>query len=457
MTTRESTYTPSAASEPYARWERTFDRILTPFEEFIHSQTSSGLVLMAAALMALVAANTALAHTYEHLLHTAVALDIGGWRLEKTLHHWINDGLMALFFFLVGLEIKREILVGELASVRQAALPILAAIGGMVAPALIYFAINPDGIGARGWGIPMATDIAFAVGALVLLGNRVPKSLMMFLVALAIVDDLGGVLVIALFYTEAIAYDALGIAVLLLGTLIVLNLGGVRRPLPYFLIGGLLWLAMLKSGIHATVAGVLVAFTIPARPKYDPDRFSAHMRELMARFDASHRHGVGILRNEEQRSVLQTIENGIHMVETPLQRLEHNFHLPVGMIIVPIFALANAGIPIAFDQLGGVLTESVALGVIMGLVLGKFVGIAGIAWLATRLGVAELPAGADMRHVAGVALLGGIGFTMSIFIAELGFAGSPQELLMAKTGILFASILAGVTGYSLLWWTGRRS
>jgi len=435
-----------------APWERAFERVMTPFEEFIHNQTSSGLVLMATAVLALILANSAAATVYHHFFETEIVLSFGGWTLEMNLHHWINDGLMALFFFLVGLEIKREVLVGELASVRQAALPIIAAIGGMVVPALIYFAINPEGSAARGWAIPMATDIAFAVGALVLLGRRVPASLMMFLVALAIVDDLGGVLVIALFYTQSISFGALGVGALLLALLVGFNLGGVRRPLPYFLVGVGLWLAMLKSGVHATIAGVLVAFTIPAVPKYNPERFTAHVRALIARFSDSGRPGVSILRNQEQRSILQALENGIHGVETPLQRLEHAFHLPVAMLVVPIFAFANAGIPIEFTRLGEVLTQPITLGVMLGLVVGKLAGIAGFSWLAVRLGWARLPAGADVRHLVGVALLGGIGFTMSIFIAELGFGGSPEDLLKAKTGILIASLIAGISGY---FWLSR--
>lgn len=436
-------------SQYSAPWERAFERVMTPFEEFIHNQTSSGFVLMAAAVLALVLANSVAASAYHHFFEAPVGLSIGGWSLEMSLHHWINDGLMALFFFLVGLEIKREVLVGELASMRQAALPIIAAIGGMMAPALIYFAINPEGPAARGWAVPMATDIAFAVGALVLLGRRVPASLMMFLVALAIVDDLGGVLVIALFYTESISMGALGVAALLVAILIGFNMAGIRRPVPYFLVGVGLWLAMLESGVHATIAGVLVAFTIPAVPKYDPQRFAEHVRGLLGRFSESHRPGVSILRNEEQRSILQALENGIHRVETPLQRLEHAFHLPVAMLVVPVFALANAGIPIEFSRLGEVLAEPITFGVMLGLILGKLIGIAGFSWAAVRLGWARMPAGADMRHLVGVALLGGIGFTMSIFIAELGFGGSPESLLMAKTGILLASLVAGVAGY--LW------
>lgn len=440
-----------------APWEQAFGKVLTPFQEFVHNQTSSGLVLMFAAVFALLLANSGFVTAYEHLLHMPVAFSFLGWEFEMSFHHWVNDGLMAFFFFLVGLEIKREILVGELASLRQAALPITAAIGGMAVPAIVYVLITPEGLAARGWAIPMATDIAFAVGALMLLGSRVPRSLVMFLVALAIVDDLGAVTVIALFYTETINLGALGVVAALLAVLIAMNLGGVRRPLPYFAVGGFVWLAMLDSGIHATIAGILVAWTIPARPKYDPTRFSQHVRELLDRFDSSHKPGIGIMRNDDQRAILQTLESGIHRVETPLQRLEHAFHLPVGMLIVPVFALTNAGIPIAFDAIGGLFSNPITLGVIAGLVLGKFIGIAGAAWLAVKLGLAEMPAGADMRHIAGVALLGGIGFTMSIFIAELAFTGSPEALLAAKTGILFASLFAGVAGFAYLWWIGREA
>ncbi|MDH3949054.1 MAG: Na+/H+ antiporter NhaA [Gammaproteobacteria bacterium] len=430
-------------------WEKTFNKISTPFEEFIHDEAASGLLLMVCALIALFAANSFLAEQYTHLLHTQVGFSFGDWNLEKSLHHWINDGLMAMFFFVVGLEIKREVLVGELADPRQAALPIIAAIGGMVVPALVFVLINLGGDGIMGWGIPMATDIAFAVGVLVLLGKRIPKTLLTFLVALAIVDDLGGVLVIAIFYTEQIHFGALGIAGALLAVLIAFNLSGIRKPLPYFIIGGLLWLAMLKSGVHATLAGVITALTIPARPKYEPARFSQHVRKLMDRFDASHKPGQSIMQNETQKSILQTLENGVHMVETPLQRLEHSLHLPVAFLIIPIFALANAGIPIQLDGLGSVLMHPTALGVMAGLIVGKLIGIAGFSWLAFKLGICKLPQGTNMNQIIGVSLLGGIGFTMSIFIAELAFAGQAQQLLMAKTGILFASLLAGLAGY--LW------
>ncbi len=431
----------------HAPWEKTFDRILTPFEEFVHRQTTSGLLLMATAILALVLANSALAGFYHHLVEMPIAISVGEWRLEKTLHHWVNDGLMALFFFVVGLELKREILVGELAVPRQAALPIVAAVGGMVVPVLIYLAFNPAGDAARGWGIPMATDIAFAIGALVLLADRVPKSLITFLVALAIVDDLGAVLVIALFYTDEIVMEALLAGAALFVVLLVCNQAGIRQPLPYFLLGALLWFALLKSGVHATLAGVLTAFAIPARPKYDPARFSQHVRELMVRFDASHQPGKSIMTNDALRAVVRTLANGVHKVETPLQRLEHGLHMPVAFLVIPVFAFINAGIPMEFAGLGASLGHPVTLGVMLGLVLGKFLGIAGACWLALRLGIGQLPARTSFSQVAGVALLAGIGFTMAIFIAELGFAAQPEYLLMAKTGILFASLLAGLSGF----------
>ncbi len=431
----------------YAPLEKVFNKIVSPFEEFIHRETTSGFLLMICAIVALIVANSPLSGAYMHLLHTEVGFNFGAIELKKTLHHWINDGLMALFFFVVGLEIKREILVGELSDPRQASLPIIAAIGGMAIPALVYYLISAGTEGANGWGIPMATDIAFAVGVMVLLGTRVPKTLLTFLVALAIVDDLGAVMVIALFYTENINVNALILAGVFFAILIAFNRAGIRTPLPYFIVGLLLWLAMLKSGIHATLAGVLTALTIPASIKYEPQSFSNYVRALMDKFDRSHKPGESIMKNEDQRSILQTLENGVHMMEAPLQRLEHSMHMPVAFIVIPIFALANAGIPIDFSAIGESLSHPVALGVMGGLILGKVLGIAGFSYIAIKLGFGSLPAGTTFTQIIGVSFLGGIGFTMSIFIAELAFAQQPELLLMAKTGVLFASILAGVIGY----------
>ncbi len=435
----------------HAPWEKSFDKILTPFEEFIHRQTTSGLLLMGSAVLALVLANGPLASAYEHVVHTTIGLNIGSWTLEKTLHHWINDGLMALFFFVVGLELKREILVGELAELRNAALPIGAAIGGMLVPALIYFAINPEGDAAHGWGIPMATDIAFAIGALALLAGRVPKALVTFLVALAIVDDLGAVMVIAVFYTDSISLGPLAAAFGLFTVLLVFNKSGIRKTTPYFIVAVFLWFALLQSGVHATLAGILGALTVPAMPKYDPERFSEHVRDLMHRFDASHQPGKSIMTNDKLRAVVQTLENGVHSVEAPLQRLEHVWHMPVAYMVIPIFALANAGIPLELGSLAETLSHPVMLGVSLGLVLGKFIGITGVSWLMLKMGIAVLPKNTRFSQVAGVSLLAGIGFTMSIFVAQLGFSQSGDLLLMAKTGILAASLLAGVTGFIWLY------
>jgi len=430
----------------HSKWEKSFDKILTPFEEFIHRQTTSGLLLMGTAVLALILANGPMATSYAHFMHTQLSLGFGSWSLNMSLHHFVNDALMAIFFFVVGLELKREILVGELANPRNAVLPIGAAIGGMLVPALIYFAINPDGDAARGWGIPMATDIAFAIGALALLANRVPKALITFLVALAIVDDLGAVIVIAVFYTDTIALIPLLSAGGLFGLLLVFNLLGIRKTMPYFIVAALLWYALLQSGVHATLAGILGALSVPAIPKYKPELFSQNMKELMQRFDASHQPGQSIMTNDKLRAVVQTLENGVHSVEAPLQRLEHIWHMPVAYMIIPIFALANAGIPLSIDSLGQTMSHPVFLGVSAGLLLGKFIGITGVSWLLLKMNLAVLPKDTRFTQIAGVSLLAAIGFTMSIFVAELGFAGQPEYLLMAKTGILFTSLIAGIAG-----------
>ncbi|APZ44487.1 Na+/H+ antiporter NhaA [Acidihalobacter ferrooxydans] len=430
-------------------WERTFERILTPFEEFIHNQTTGGILLLSAAVIALIVANSPLGDAYQHILHAKLGFHIGAWSLSLSLHHWINDGLMTLFFFLVGLEIKRELLVGELSDLRQAAMPAIAALGGMLVPAGLYVLLTPAGPAASGWGIPMATDIAFAVSALVILGRRIPSGLMAFLVALAIVDDLGAVAVIAVFYTNEVNLIMLGVSVGLFALMVVFNLGGIRHPLPYFIVGTLLWLAMLQSGIHATIAGVLMALAIPSTPEYDPPRFSRTIADLMKRFDSSHREDRNILANQTQFSVLAAIETNARHAATPLQRLEHGLHHPVGLIIMPIFALANAGIPLGLDQLAAALHSPITLGVAAGLVLGKLIGVVGFTWLAVRLGVGRLPVGTNFRHIVGVGLLAGIGFTMSIFISELAFVGNEQALVYAKSGILVASLVAGIGGY--LW------
>jgi NhaA family Na+:H+ antiporter len=449
--------TKTDGKEFIAPWEKAFARVLTPLEEFIHRQTTSGVLLMLCAVTALYLANSQWSDTYRYLLTLPLTIGVEGFQLSKSLHHWINDGLMALFFFVVGLELKRELLVGELADTKQAMLPIIAAIGGMVMPALIYIAINPEGHTFDGWGIPMATDIAFALGTLALLGKRIPANLLTFLVALAIVDDLGAVIVIALFYTETLSLPALAIAAAMLVMLITLNLGGVRRPLPYILVGIILWIAMLKSGVHATLAGIFLAFTIPMRPKYDPKRLLARIEVLVDRIQQAYQREKNIIINDELRSRVVALEEGARLVQAPAQVLEHKMHLPSAYIVIPIFALANAGIPVDWSAIGSTITHPVSMGITAGLVIGKLLGIAGFSWVAVKSGVTKLPQGLNFKHIIGVALMGGIGFTMSIFIAELGFAHHPEDLLMAKSGILMASALAGISGFLWLFFTSEKS
>ncbi len=434
----------------HAPWEKAFERLLTPLEEFIHRQTTSGILLMGCAVVALVIANGPLQAAYDELLNTEIAIAFGDGVFSLTIHYWINELLMAMFFMVIGLELKREFVVGELSSPRQAMLPMMAAVGGMVVPALCYYILNPSGPEAVGWGIPMATDIAFAVGVLSLLGARVPRALVTFLIALAIVDDLGAVAVIALFYTDKLDPNAMLYVLAFTGMLVALNASGVRRMLPYALVGLGLWAAMLASGVHATIAGVILAFTIPIRPKFQPEVFIKKVEDSALKMRKSLGHSFDIIHNNRLRALVTSLEDGVHLVQAPAQRAEHALHLPVAYVVIPIFALANAGIPIDLANFGDYAGNSITLGVLCGLLLGKPLGVTGFTWLAVKLGLAELPPGVTMGHIVGVGLLAGIGFTMSIFIADLGFATSPEDLLMAKTGILMASLVAGLSGYFLL-------
>ena len=440
----------------YAPWEKAFNKISTPFEHFIHAQTTTGLVLMFMTVVALILANSPFAEGYLHFFHTKVDLTVGTWQLSHTIHHWINDGLMAVFFFLIGLEIKREILVGELSNIKVAILPILAAIGGMVIPALVYVIINFGTEGANGWGIPMATDIAFAISILVLLGKRVPTTLVTFLVALAIVDDLGAVLVIAIFYTDQIIMLPLILSGISFAILVVFNRIGIHMILPYFVVGLLMWFFMLESGVHATIAGVIAAMAIPSKPKSCPINFASSAKKLLDEFD---RFPVATdhMMHEKQKAILQNIKDKIDSVGTPAGRLEHNLHLSVALVIIPLFALANAGIAIDFSSLEATIIEPVSLGIIGGLILGKVLGIFGVSWLAIKLKIARLPEGSSMSQIFGVAFLGGIGFTMSIFVADLAFMGNEELIFQAKVGILAASLFAGLFGYFWLKYVAKRS
>ena len=430
----------------YAPWEKTFEKVSTPLEHFIHAQTTTGVVLIFMTIVALILANSPLHEFYDEVFHLTISFNVGSWKLSHTIHHWINDGLMAIFFFLIGLEIKRNILVGELSNIKVAILPILSAIGGMIAPALIYMAINNGLPSQNGWGIPMATDIAFAISALVLLGNRVSPSLVTFLIALAIVDDLGAVVVIALFYTEQIHFLPLLLAGGSFLVMVAFNRFGIHAVLPYFLVGIFLWFFMLESGVHATIAGVIAAMAIPSKPKETPDDFTNHMRNSLDEYD-NYPVATDYSLHEKQKALLINMSERIDSIQSPSARLEQALHLPVSLIVIPLFALANAGISIDFTHIDEAIVEPIALGIIVGLVLGKVLGIAGVAFIATKLGIAKLPEGSTMNQVFGVALLGGIGFTMSIFVAELAFYGNAEAIFQAKIGILAASLFAGILGF----------
>jgi NhaA family Na+:H+ antiporter len=427
---------------------RPIDRILSPFQEFFHREASSGILLFIATLLALGWANSPWAESYLTFWHTNISFNFGGFGLSKDLLHWINDGLMAVFFFVVGLEIKREIMVGELASLRKAVLPIVAAVGGMVIPAAFYLLFNRDGDAQAGWGIPMATDIAFALGVLSLLGKRVPLSLKIFLTAVAIVDDLGAVLVIALFYTSEILWPSLFIAALFFIALIVMNRLGVRRPLVYAILGFGLWVAFLKSGVHATIAGVLLAMTIPVRTRINTEEFIIHTDYFLEEFRTHGRPGESVLTNNNQRAALQAIEVAAEHAQTPLQRLEHILHPVVSNFIMPVFALANAGVIISSNFIASI-AQPVTIGVMAGLIFGKQLGIFSASFLAVKMGWSELPSGMTWTRLYGLSWLAGIGFTMSLFIASLAF-GESEFLSLAKVGILIASLISGTVGAVLL-------
>ena len=421
--------------------------LIRPFQRFFQLEAASGILLLLCATLALVWANSPLADAYFRLWNSTITVDAGALAISKPLLLWINDGLMAVFFFVVGLEIKREVLVGELSAPKKAALSVAAALGGMLVPAGIYVMLNAGGVGAPGWGIPMATDIAFTLGVLALIRPRVPLALKVFVTAVAIVDDLGAVLVIALFYTAELSLSALAVAAAFLGALVLLNRFGVRRPLPYVLLGIALWVAVLKSGMHATIAGVLLALTIPARRLIDAPEFLRRAELLLAEFREDLKPGEAEP-TEDQRHALHSLEVAAERLETPLQRLEHGLHPWVAFLVIPVFALANAGVALGGD-VGATLASPVALGIILGLFLGKPLGIVALAWLATRAGLAALPGGVTWRHIWGVSLLCGIGFTMSLFIASLAF-GDPALLDRAKVGILAGSLVSALAGALVL-------
>src|SRR5262245_42560836 len=418
---------------------------LTIFQRFFRTETLGGLILLGFGLAALAIANSPLSAAYNHLWEIPLTFGIVPHELSLSLHEWINDGLMAVFFLLVGLEIKRELLVGELSSAQQATLPIACAIGGMVVPALIYLIFNLRGLGARGWGIPMATDIAFALGALNLIAPRAPIGAKVLLTALAIVDDMGAVLVIALFYSQGIVWSALGGAAVTLLVLIGFNLTGISRLWPYLIGGVVLWCFVHSSGVHATISGVALAFTIPTHTRMNAGEFSREAHSLLHEFDQTETGDLMVLTSKGQQETLFALERASERVTAPVLRLENALHNFSAFVVMPLFAFANAGVKIDLS----LQHAEIGFGILVGLLFGKPLGIMMAALIAVKTGIARLPQAVSWKSLVGYGFLAGIGFTMSLFIAMLAF-DDPVLVDAAKRGIIAGSLLAGVAAAVML-------
>lgn len=412
--------------------------LVSPFVRFAKLEAAGGIVLLGATLAAMIWANSPGEHAYHEFWNAQLSVGLGRVFVSETRHEWIDDGLMSIFFFLVGLEIKREVLIGELSSLKQAAFPFIAAMGGSLVPALIYLSLTRGTDAQKGWGIPIATDIAFALGVLTLLSSRVPISLKVFVTALAIVDDILAVLVIAIFYAGNIHMLSLAVAACGIMLAITANLLGVRNPAIYMAIGLFVWFAVLKSGVHATLAGVLLAFTIPARTHLDRDYFVMRCRALLDIFESVPENSF------ESHAAVHTLETKCELVESPLHRIEHFLQPWVSFLVMPLFAFANAGVHV-FGHGASALSHRVSLGVALGLLIGKPLGICLFAWLSVKTRLAAAPQELSWKMILGASCLCGIGFTMSLFIAGLAFSGS-SFLDLSKVAILFSSLLAGICG-----------
>jgi len=420
--------------------------ILSPIQKFVNIESFSGILLLFATILALIWANSPFSESYQSLWQYKVGFTTESFELNKPLILWINDGLMAIFFLLIGLEIKREFLIGELNSVKKLAFPLFGALGGIIAPVLIYFILNQNPETIKGWGIPMATDIAFSLALLKVLGNRVPLSLKIFLTAFAIVDDLGAVLVIAIFYSSSIQLDLLGIAFLLLGILYFLSYKNYYSKFLLIFLGIIIWILFLKSGIHPTLAGILLAFSVPIRQKIKTPEFIDNLVTITNNIKQASVLKTPIL-SKEQIHEIDDLEDWASKYQSPLQHLEHSLHDWVAYLIIPIFALANSGVVLN----NGLEIESLlVINIVICLVLGKSIGITSVILLAKKLKLIEVPSDISNKHIIGVSFLAGIGFTMAIFIASLAFTGSPQYIDSAKIGILIGSLIAALIGYIIL-------
>lgn len=426
------------------------DKVVQPIQRFIQQEKSGGIVLGLSVIVAMFLANSLWSEDYFHFFEYKFGFIVDGNSFfEYSLHHWINDGLMAIFFFVVGLELKREFIGGELSNPRKALLPIVAAIGGMLVPAIIYISLNPGGEVHRGWGIPMATDIAFSLGVLYLLGSRIPVSLKVFLTALAIVDDLGAVLVIAFFYTSDISLISLATGVAFALVMFIGNKMGVRSIIFYAIFGILgVWTSFLLSGVHATIAAVIAAFIIPADVKIRENLYHEKIKNYLNKFKAIDPKNEIPTLTDKQLHLLEEIKEDTNRAIPPLQHLEHIMHPFVTFIIIPIFALANAGVSLNID-VELLFSTNVTLGVALGLLVGKVVGVVGFTLLCVKLKIAPFPTGMNIKNLFGLGLLASIGFTMSLFITSLAFTHA-EYAVQAKIGIFTVSIIGGALGYFVL-------
>jgi NhaA family Na+:H+ antiporter len=421
-------------------------RFIRPARRFMQLEAASGLVLIGATAVALLWANLPFGESYEKFWGTLLLIELGPIDFNESLRHVVNDALMTLFFFVVGLEIKRETRLGDLSDRSAAAGPAIAAVGGMVVPALIYFALNSSGDAARGWGIPMATDIAFALGVVALLGKRIPPQARLFLLAVAIVDDIGAIAVIAIFYTDDLSFGWLAVAVALFVVVYMAKHRNVRAMSFYWIIGALVWFAVFQSGVHATLAGVALGFLTPTHPFYGAREYDEKARATLGSYGNEEQ---SVMEREHVDHEVLELANITRESVSPLTRLEEGLHPWTSFLIVPLFALANAGVRFVGIDIGEALKDSITIGVALGLVLGKIVGITLAMYLAVRFGVARLPIGSTWSHIRGLAVLGGIGFTVSLFVTGLAF-DDPAMADLAKIGIFAGSAVAGVTGYFLL-------
>ncbi len=427
--------------------------ISNPVQKFIKAESFSGILLFFVTILALILSNSPLRSSFESLWQYEIGIQSDGFSLVKPLILWINDGLMAIFFFLIGLEIKREILLGELNSIKKASLPVFAAIGGMLIPLLFYILLNNNSETANGWGIPMATDIAFTLAILKLLGNRVPLSLKIFLTAFAIIDDIGAVMVIALFYSGNIAWNLLLIAVIMLLVLYVLSYLKIHSKFILLIFGIIIWVLFLKSGIHPTIAGILLAFAVPIRQKVDEFTFADKLREITSRITLDTNTNKLPLLTASQIEEIDNLEDCTARVQSPLQKLEKGLHNWVAFLIMPVFALSNAGINLVD---GGNIENSLALTIALSLFLGKAIGVTLFSFISIKLNIASLPENTSFTQIMGVAILSGVGFTMSLFISGLAFPDSMVFLSSAKIGIIAGSIISGVIGYLILRFKGSK-